>query len=239
MRPKSVSRRLVTAAESDVETLGQLVGQMAHDLNNLIATAMIGVDLATQSPIDPQLRRLLDGVIHSIGQQQVLTRAMARAARACERKVSLDLHVQIEGVADELRAGLGEIELELRLDAIDARIRADARFLRAALVHLARNARAAMPVGGRFLLATRNVTASTAADSDRKYVLLQAVDGGMGMSEEVRAKAFDLFFSTRRDANGLGLAQVRDVVRRAGGSVRLEAAPGQGTIIALAFPLAD
>jgi len=228
-----------SADEPDVETLGQLVGRMAHDLNNFIATARIGVELATRSHADPQVRRILEGVIHSLGQQQALTHAMARAARACEHTTPLDLHVQMEAAADDLRAALGGAELELRPDAADARIRADARFLHAALVHLAANARAAMPDDGRFLLATRNVTASTTTGPDRRFVLLQAVDNGMGMNEEARAKAFDLFFSAHGGAHGLGLAQVRDMARRAGGSVRLDSGPGQGTVVALMFPLAD
>lgn len=238
-RPKYVPRKFAPIAKPDVETLGQLVGQMAHDLNNLIATAMIGIELAAQSKIDPQLRRLLDGVMHSIGQQQALTQAMGRAAHACERSKPLDLHKQIEAATSDMRAALGAIELELRLGAADARIQADARFLHAALIHLAGNACMSMPEGGRFLLITRNVKAFESLDPDREFVLLEAVDSGKGMSEETRMKAFNLFFSTHQHAYGLGLAQVRDMVRRAGGAARFEATPDQGAIVALAFPLAN
>jgi signal transduction histidine kinase len=170
--------------------------------------------------------------------QRALTDAMARAAQASEQRSPLDLHAEIEADAPAVRAALGDVELELRLDAADAGIVADARFVRAALVHLAANAKAAMPQGGRFLLATRNVAAPPTSRSTGEFVLLQAVDGGSGMSEETRASACDLFFGTEPGAHGLGLAQVRDTVRRAGGTIRLDSAPGKGTIVALAFPLA-
>ena len=222
---------------ADAETLGQLVGQMAHDLNNLISTMLISIELAARSPTDPRTSRLLESALQSIRQQRDLTTAMARAAHACERSAPLDLHAEIEAAADAVCAALGNVELELRLDAAESRIRADARFLRAALVHLAANASASMPEGGRFVLATRNVAAPAVALPEGEFVLLQAVDTGSGMSEETSSSACDLFYSTQRFALGLGLAQVRDTVRRAGGSIRLDTAPGKGTIVAIAFPL--
>jgi signal transduction histidine kinase len=238
LRESGPAPGFVDIGDAGAETLGQLVGQMAHDLNNLISTVLISIELAARSQTDSRASRLLESALQSIRQQRDLTTAMARAAQACEQSSPLDLHAEIEAASDAVRAALGNVELELRLDAADPRVRADARFLRAALVHLAANASASMPEGGRFLLATRNVAAPAVALPEGEFVLLQAVDTGSGMSEETCASACDLFYSTHRFAHGLGLAQVRDTVRRAGGSIRLDTAPGKGTIVAIALPLA-
>jgi signal transduction histidine kinase len=225
---------------ASAETLGQLAGQIAHDLNNLLATALIGVELAAQVDGDaPRVRKLLAGAAEAIARQRDLTTAMALAAQACAQPVLLDLHAFVEARRDELGRALGAAELELRLDAQHARIRCDARFLHAALLHLACNAGASMPHGGRLLLATHNRDARSGETAGRRFVQLTAVDSGQGMTDEVSRRAFDLFFSTRAGGCGLGLAQVRDTARRAGGSATLESAPGQGTAISLGFPLAD
>ncbi|MBO9662866.1 ATP-binding protein [Dokdonella sp.] len=220
-----------------LETLGQLAGQFAHDINNLLGRVLVGVELATRIEGDERVRTLLTGVVEAIRHQRDFTTAMAQASGRCEQAVALDAHALIEHCSDELRTALGAAALELRLDAADARIRCDPRFLRTALLHLAANARAAMPDGGRLLLTTRNRDAHGVETEGRGFLLLTAVDSGGGMTEEVRRRAFESFFSTRDGADGLGLVQVRDTARRAGGSISVETVPGQGTAISLVFPL--
>jgi signal transduction histidine kinase len=224
------------AAASALETLGQLAGQFAHDINNLLASVMAGVELAARIEGDPRARALLANAIEAIRRQSGFTAAMTQAALRCERAVVLDAHAWIEACSDDLRAALGASELELRLDAADPFIRCDRGFLRTALMHLAANANAAMPDGGRLLLATRN---RGIEPGERDFLRLVAVDSGRGMTQDVRRRAFDSFFTTLERADGLGLVQVRDTVRRAGGSAVLETVPGQGTSVILTFPLAD
>lgn len=223
-----------TAAAPTLETLGQLAGQFAHDINNLLSSVRVGVELAVQAGDGERARALLAGALEAIARQSAFTAAMAQAAQRCERAVVLDAHALIEACRDDLHAVLGTGELELRLDAADARIRCDAGFLRTALLHLAANARAAMPHGGRLLLATRNRGGD---GTERDFLRLAAVDSGGGMADDVRRRACESFFSTH-GASGLGLAQVRDTVRRAGGSLAVESVPGQGTSVVLTFPLA-
>lgn len=225
------------AAGPAAEMLGQLVGQFAHDLNNLLATTLIGVELSAQINQDPRTSRLLAGAIESIHRQQQLIGTMARAAQACERAEAVDVHALIDAESGDLREAVAPCALELRLEAERARIRCDVRFLRMALLHLTANARASMPQGGRLLLATSNRDARGSEPPDRAFLQLTVADAGHGMDDDVRRHAFDAFFSSREGASGLGLTQVRDTLRRAGGSVTLETAPGQGTSIHLAFPL--
>jgi signal transduction histidine kinase len=72
-------------------------------------------------------------------------------------------------------------------------------------------------------------------------VEIEFADDGVGMCEEVQRRAFEPFFTTRRNrgGTGLGLHIVYNLVtRRLGGSLRLESAPGHGTVFRIRLPLA-
>jgi signal transduction histidine kinase len=56
------------------------------------------------------------------------------------------------------------------------------------------------------------------------------------MTGEEQSRAFDAFWTTRPDGSGLGLASVRNTLRRLGGSVSLESEVGQGTRVRMAWP---
>jgi CheY-like chemotaxis protein len=101
--------------------------------------------------------------------------------------------------------------------------------LREALLNLLNNGLEAMPAGGTF-------TFRTAAEGDR--VVIQAADGGCGMSEETRRRVFEPFFTTKgAQGNGLGLAVVWGFVARHGGEISVASALGQGTTFTLRLPV--
>jgi len=74
-----------------------------------------------------------------------------------------------------------------------------------------------------------------------EQVEIEFADDGVGMSEEVQRRAFEPFFTTRRNrgGTGLGLHIVYNLVtRRLGGTLRLESQPGHGTVFRIRLPLA-
>ena len=112
------------------------------------------------------------------------------------------------------------------------------------LLNLAINARDAMPDGGRLTISTRDVSLSEAdvAGHDEArpgdYVEISVADTGTGMDEATRARAFEPFFTTKPlgQGTGLGLSQLYGFVRQSDGIVRLDSAPGQGTVVRLYLP---
>ncbi len=84
-------------------------------------------------------------------------------------------------------------------------------------------------------------TAETIQTAGKSSVRIAVSDTGKGMSEYVRRRAFDLFFTTktRGFGTGLGLALVRRVVERVGGTVAMESAEGVGTTVSLQLPIAS
>jgi signal transduction histidine kinase len=65
---------------------------------------------------------------------------------------------------------------------------------------------------------------------------ISVIDRGPGMDDDSKARAFDAYFTTRPDSPGLGLSIVTHILKRVGGSVSLESAPGQGTTVTVLLP---
>ena len=66
------------------------------------------------------------------------------------------------------------------------------------------------------------------------------IDTGSGMHPEVRSRAFEPFFSTKSSPRhlGLGLTRAYTIIEQSGGSIEIESAPGQGTLVRLLLPQA-
>src|SRR5262249_28195588 len=96
----------------------------------------------------------------------------------------------------------------------------DADLFKQALLNLMLNAQHAMPAGGDLILKTR---------LDGKWAVLDVIDTGTGMSDEVRQRIFDAFYSTRSGGSGLGLPTTRKIVEAHGGVIHVQSESGKGS----------
>lgn len=85
------------------------------------------------------------------------------------------------------------------------------------------------------------VTADPLSDASGSWVRLCVCDNGIGMTDEVKRRAFEMFFTTKSRGlgTGLGLPLVRNVVERAGGRVEIDSTLGKGTSVTLILPIAQ
>src|SRR5205814_7815124 len=107
----------------------------------------------------------------------------------------------------------------------------DESALREVLTNLLFNAVDAMPQGGRLLL-------ETSIEDERAVV--RVADTGTGMSETVRRRCIEPFFSTKGErGTGLGLSMVYGIVERHPGQLDIESAVGKGTTFIIRLALAE
>ena len=156
----------------------------------------------------------------------------------------LDLNGVVSGMAQMLKPLIGEtIDLETTLDPVLGRVKADPAQIEQIVLNLAVNARDAMPQGGRLTIETGNVELDAAfvrahpGASAGPHVMLAVRDTGTGMSPDVQAHLFEPFFTTKGvgKGTGLGLATVYGIVKQHGGYIRVESAPGAGTVVRVYF----
>ncbi len=236
------------AETQKMKAIGQLTGGLAHDFNNLLAVIVANLELLEeQAADDPGMRHpLRNAMLAARGGASVVRQLLAFAKREPTRAQRVDLNEEIDEMISLLARTLGEaVEIETALASDLWRVALDAGQFEAALLNLAVNARDAMPTGGRLRIATTNVTVAPGPGQELMlrpgpYVLVRVSDTGIGMSEEVRAKALEPFFSTKAPGRGtgLGLSMVNTFVTAIGGQMGLESRPGEGTTARLFIPRA-
>jgi signal transduction histidine kinase len=224
-------------ATVSAETLGQLGAQFAHDFNNVLAVVLTSVEMAMRVGDPAKANVFLANALKVIARGRMLTDRLAAASYACEAPTRVDAHAVIGRI---VAAAPKSAQIASALEAGASTISIDARFFEQAVRNVLANALAAGG-NGAVTVSTRNASgADIRAETGREYLLVEVRDTGRGMADELRHQAFDLFFTTgaAEVQRGIGLAQAKDAVRRAGGAATIESAVGQGTTVTLAIPLA-
>jgi signal transduction histidine kinase len=105
------------------------------------------------------------------------------------------------------------------------------------MLNLVLNARDAMPSGGDLEIDYQDTVIDDEDGEGATYVSIAVKDTGSGMDEATRENAFRPFFTTKGErGTGLGLVIVDQIVSRAGGHVKIDSQPGQGTTVRLYLP---
>ena len=230
-----------------MEAVGQLTGGIAHDFNNLLTIILGNLEALRRRDIaDPQVLRFAEAAQRGAERAATLTqRLLAFSRRQPLDPRPLEINRLVAGMSDLLRRSLGEqVSIETVLAGGLWRVSADANQLESALLNLAVNARDAMPEGGKLTIETANTMLDedyAAAHEDVRpgqYVMIAVSDTGTGMSEEVQARAFEPFYTTKETGrgSGLGLSQVYGFVKQSGGHSKIYSEPGEGTTVRLYLP---
>jgi signal transduction histidine kinase len=226
-----------------VEALGLMTARIVHDLNNLLTPILLlSRDLAEeleQGGLRGTLARDIESAAARAASlvKNVLAYARPRAARM--EVVTLNSVVSSVRPLVELLTG-GDVRLVLSLDPRPGQVSVDRAHLEQTVLNLVANACHAMPGGGQITITTANVTIGhpEAEAPFASYVVLMVDDTGIGMTEDVRSRAFDDFFTTRAagGGTGLGLASVRQFVTESGGILTLNSEVGRGTSVVIHLP---
>jgi GAF domain-containing protein/CheY-like chemotaxis protein len=233
---------LKTAQQHLVQTeklraLGEMASGVAHDFNNSLAVILGRVQLVLRRIDDSTLRRWLEIVERAALDASQTVRRIQEFTRIRRdlptETVDLNRVVRdaIEMTAPRWREDTQSRGLEVRLVARLGPIPPVAGHpaeLREALMNLILNAVDAMPDGGAITVSTEAIETG---------VEIRVADTGIGMSEEVRKRIFEPFFSTKgMQGTGLGLAMVYGIVSRHGGQILVQSVEGIGSTFQILLP---
>jgi signal transduction histidine kinase len=217
--------------------IAQLAGGLAHEIRNPLSIIRLNLDLlaedfqAADSTRDRRILQKIERVRDESHRLQDLLENFLRFARAQNLRLRpADVNAVIDEVRDfvEGQAAAQGIVVRTHYDADLPAVPLDVDPFKQALLNLILNAQHAMPEGGELILTTRR---------EHDWAVLDVVDTGCGIAEDVQPKVFDAFFSTRTGGSGLGLPMARKVIEAHSGSINLSSEPGKGTKFTIRLPL--
>jgi signal transduction histidine kinase len=233
-----------------LEAVGQLTGGIAHDFNNLLTSVMGSLDLLRRRVLlDERGHRLVGNALEGAKRAAALTSQLLTFSRKqhLSPEVLLPLRV-VEGIFDLLARSLDERITLVVVPGPPAEwaVLADRNQLEAALLNLVINARDSISAFGEIRISVAD-RALTQAELDRlseetlpagEYVAIEVADTGCGMTEDVRRRAVEPFFTTKPlgAGTGLGLSQSYGFVTQSGGALAIDSAVGAGTRITILLP---
>lgn len=233
-----------------LETIGELAGGLAHDMNNLLSVINGYATLAAQGLNEDNK---LYGYINQILTASTRAASLSHSLLAYSRKQTMDqqnhgLNSLIENIGSFIKRILREnIHFTLSLADTPLMVYVDATQIDQVLLNLATNARDVMPDGGTFNIASGAVTIDEQFISSHgfgevgRYAVITVSDTGHGMDAHTKSKVFDPFFTTKvvGKGTGLGLSMVMGIISQHGGFIELESQPGEGSIFTLYLPLVE
>jgi len=226
-----LEKRLARAGR--LEALGRMAAGIAHDVNNMLCVIRTNNEMALEALSSDHLARPdLDQIERAVMSAADLTRRLLTfSGRQLVREKVLDLNATVDSVVQMVTRTLeARIKLKLDLSPAPLFIKLDPGQLEQVITNLVVNARDAMRQGGTITITTRM------CDADQ--VCLCVRDTGIGIPPEIQAEIFEPFFTTKgASGTGLGLATVREIVTRNGGSIHIQSTVGMGTEFRIQIPL--
>jgi signal transduction histidine kinase len=229
----------VEAIESELElsrrmsAIGRLTSGVAHEVKNPINAIVVHLELLKNklAGSSPNAHRHLDVIEAEIRRLDRVVQTLVDFSRPVELQLrEQDLRAVIDDVlalaTDEL--GMRNVTVHSQLPSSPVIVNVDADLLKQAVINVVQNGAQAMPEGGRLDLVL---------ETDRKTAELRILDEGVGVPEDIREKIFDLYFTTKSDGSGIGLAMTYRILQLHHGSVEVQSRIERGTEFKFRIPL--
>jgi two-component system sensor histidine kinase PilS (NtrC family) len=217
--------------ESALARIGALAAMLAHEVKNPLAAISGAVQMiAYRLEPDAEERTIVKEVLRRIdGLTDLLGDVLLYARPPKPQPVQFDLRELIESQVTLFKADPAWQGLVIDIDGVADDVCADPEQIKIAIENLVMNGVQAM--GGTGELRIRIHRAGTATHVD-------VIDTGGGMPDDIRAKVFTPFFTTKARGTGLGLATVRRILESHGGEVSIVSSGSSGTTMRLSLPAA-
>jgi signal transduction histidine kinase len=237
MRDAESVRRIEDEIELSrrLAAIGRLTSGVAHEVKNPINAIVVHLEVLREklSHLDPDTRRRMDIIGSEIQRLDRVVQTLVDFNRPVELKlVDLDLRTLLDETVSlaEPEAQTHDIQMERNFSRQPLMVRIDADLVKQAVLNIVLNGVQAMPHGGRL---------TVRASRQDGNAQIEISDQGVGIPPEIRDKIFNLYFTTKKQGSGIGLAMTYRVVQLHNGSVDLESLAGEGTTFRLRFPLLE
>ncbi len=235
LRDPEVRHQLESQVEllSRLDAINRLTGGVAHEIKNPLNSIAARLALL-ETMVDPDSAEAQEEI-------RIINEEVLRLDRVVRTFLDFTRPVELVTKEFDIVELATDVTLVVRADAarrnVTVACRAepehipmwgDADLLRQALINLSVNALDAMPGGGSLTLAIVRLSGA---------VQLTVADTGSGIPPQAREKIFQLYFTTKKNGNGIGLAMVYRAVQLHGGKIEVESESGQGTKFTLTLPV--
>jgi signal transduction histidine kinase len=213
---------------------GRVTGGVAHEVKNPINAIVLHLQLLQNklAQLDPDTRRHMDIIGSEIHRLDRVVQTLVDFMRARElHLVEVDIRRLLEDVALLASPDAEQHGVTIMRDMPEEPlpVKADLDFMKQALLNVVLNGIQAMPGGGQLTIS---------AHREENSVVAEVSDRGMGIAQDVQDKIFELYFTTKKDGNGIGLAQTYQILQWHYGSVEFSSMEGVGTTFRFRLPLA-
>jgi PAS domain S-box-containing protein len=228
-----------------MDALGKMTGGIAHDYNNMLGVILGYADLLKTSLSEQPVQARYAHEIHRAGERgaKLTKKLLAFSRQNCSDTERLDINSLLCNEKHMLEKILTvRIRLVFDLENKLWPVWLDSSYMEDTIINMSINAMHAMEGTGQLTFKTRNETLSGSDAKELRlnagdYVTLSITDTGSGMSEEVKQKIFDPFYSTKGESGtGLGLSQVYGFIEHSNGAIKVNSEPGKGAQFVLYFP---
>ncbi len=221
------------AQTEKLSSLGQLAAGIAHEINNPLTNASLGIETIRQKLIsnsgDPEMINKLNAVERNIDRASSIARELLQLSRQKECEfVPVDINSVIQATLTLMKHRLEDFKLKQNLMHV-AEIMGDPGKMEQVIINVLSNSIEAMPEGGA-------ITISSLRSND--YVKVQIADSGIGIPEKKISRVFDPFFTTKElgRGTGLGLTICYGIIQQHHGSIQIESTAGKGTTVTIKIP---
>jgi PAS domain S-box-containing protein len=245
---EDITERLKTreqmARAQKIEAVGLLAGGIAHDFNSVLTSILGSSHLASlDAPPDSDLAHEIEQIEIGARRAQLLVQQLLGfARREAGNPVPTDVAEIVHQALRLIRAATSPtIQFVVEAEETPVLVAADPSQLHQVIMNLCGNA--AEAIGGK--AGTVKIMVQADAQNDPAspiaapfWVRLTVQDDGPGMSDDVRRRVFDAFFTTKPlgKGTGLGLAVVHGLVTDMGGSIDVESVVGRGACFTVRLP---
>lgn len=213
-------------------TIGELVGEIAHEINNPLQILLGHVQLLQFGKDIPRRTEIIRDQIGRIVQ---ITKRLVEFSRSVPNKFVME-PVCINSAIQQILPLLGyqfrsnEIEIELKLDPTIPAVHGSMIYLQQVFLNLFLNARDAIGKIGK-------MTVETFSDNER--VSMRITDTGSGIPPEEMSHVFEPFYAAKGTGRGtgLGLYVSYGIVKKHGGEITVRSETGTGSIFTVVLPI--